>query len=579
MGKGNEKEDKEYEQLRREYRNMEVNRKTLAEEHQNILKRQQQSLQKLRAENENLKTDVATIKARTTMKPLNQFEQSQLDTVIQEIERYNNLNDAERNDIDSMKGKISHLKDEIWHHRRKMGGSNAAVENHQNIERQVKTLESKVDQATLKLNRTLAANRTLRGEIDSLREERISFEGVYKKVEKQLQDCKEQMAQIIERSNFAYEQRDKARMEIAAIEQSNKKEQDNFDIQMEEMGRKLEEEIKAAAERRRLQHPNELDSAEDDRAKLIAEQAAKEQKLLKEKEAAAKDREERIKQFETVLKEIEEETGISDVKELITMWKENEERNFSLFKFANQQRNEAEDLKEELDLCKVQQDYIANCDTQNPEETLDYLSRNINMNAKRRNSLDSKMKEYDNLLGIMKEGVKMLVLRLDCDSNEVSDLNINETNLLYYMGLIKDEATHIIKEYSYLQDQQMIRKSKQSDATIDKNDESSKEHQPSSDLKRARQRLESRKSCLEPPKIVEYSSGDEQYSDTDGDNARPLYGDELKRRTLNRISNSQRRSEPAAPITVNLRGSKLARRRNSLMASAALSSRIKSSAK
>lgn len=579
MGKGNEKEDKEYEQLRREYRNMEVNRKTLAEEHQNILKRQQQSLQKLRAENENLKTDVATIKARTTMKPLNQFEQSQLDTVIQEIERYNNLNDAERNDIDSMKGKISHLKDEIWHHRRKMGGSNAAVENHQNIERQVKTLESKVDQATLKLNRTLAANRTLRGEIDSLREERISFEGVYKKVEKQLQDCKEQMAQIIERSNFAYEQRDKARMEVTAIEQSNKKEQDNFDIQMEEMGRKLEEEIKAAAERRRLQHPNDLDSAEDDRAKLIAEQAAKEQQLLKEKEAAAKDREARLKQFEAVLKEIEEETGISDVKELITMWKENEERNFSLFKFANQQRNEAEDLKEELDLCKVQQDYIANCDAQNPEETLDYLSRNINMNAKRRNSLDSKMKEYDNLLGIMKEGVKMLVLRLDCDSNEVSDLNINETNLLYYMGLIEDEATHIIKEYSYLQDQQMIRKSKQSDATIDKNDESSKEHQPSSDLQRARQRLESRKSCLEPPKIVEYSSGDEQYSDTDGDNARPLYGDELKRRTLNRISNSQRRSEPAAPITVNLRGSKLARRRNSLMASAALSSRIKSSAK
>jgi chromosome segregation ATPase len=118
------------------------------------------------------------------MKPLNQFEQSQLDTVTQEIERYTNLNDAEKNEIYTMKERISNLKEEIWRHRRKMGGSNAAIEHHQNIERQSKTLESKVDQATLKLNRTLAANRSLREEIDSLREERISFEGVYRKVEK-----------------------------------------------------------------------------------------------------------------------------------------------------------------------------------------------------------------------------------------------------------------------------------------------------------------------------------------------------------------------------------------------------------
>lgn len=36
MGNDNEKEDKEYEKLRREYRNMELNRKTLAEENQNV---------------------------------------------------------------------------------------------------------------------------------------------------------------------------------------------------------------------------------------------------------------------------------------------------------------------------------------------------------------------------------------------------------------------------------------------------------------------------------------------------------------------------------------------------------------
>lgn len=36
MGNEKYKEDKEYDKLRREYRNMEVNRKTLAEENQNV---------------------------------------------------------------------------------------------------------------------------------------------------------------------------------------------------------------------------------------------------------------------------------------------------------------------------------------------------------------------------------------------------------------------------------------------------------------------------------------------------------------------------------------------------------------
>jgi predicted nucleic acid-binding Zn-ribbon protein len=118
------------------------------------------------------------------MKPLNSFEQSQLDDVTLEIEKYKKMMDNEKNEINAMKDSISNLKEEILRRRRKMGGSNAVVENYQITERQIKTLESKVDQATMKLNRTLAANKELREEIDSLREERIGFEGIYKKLEK-----------------------------------------------------------------------------------------------------------------------------------------------------------------------------------------------------------------------------------------------------------------------------------------------------------------------------------------------------------------------------------------------------------
>jgi hypothetical protein len=217
--KGNN-EEKNLEILRREYRNMEVNRKTLAEEsnnvsfvrsqsretvdtllpyyyyllhiwynsliflHHQILKRQQQNLDKLRSENENLKTDVATIQARTTMKQLNSFEQSQLDTVTLDIERYTHLVTVEKSNISATETQTSKLRQQIWSKRRKTGGSNASVESQQNVEKQFRMLENRLDQAIVKFNRSLAKNKQLREEIDNLRGERISFEGVYKKLEK-----------------------------------------------------------------------------------------------------------------------------------------------------------------------------------------------------------------------------------------------------------------------------------------------------------------------------------------------------------------------------------------------------------
>ena len=49
----------DFAQLQREYRNMEQNRKAYTEESQNIIRRQQKSIDKLRKENESLKSELA----------------------------------------------------------------------------------------------------------------------------------------------------------------------------------------------------------------------------------------------------------------------------------------------------------------------------------------------------------------------------------------------------------------------------------------------------------------------------------------------------------------------------------------
>ena len=148
------------------------------------MRKQQKTLEKLRKENETLKTDVAALQAKTTMKPLNAFEQNQLNNLSIEIERYQRSIENEKRRISEMERQISSFRDKIWHQRRSMGGANAAADNQRIVEKQVRILENRLDQALVKFNKSLAHNRKLRQEIDDLRSERVSFDGVYKKIEK-----------------------------------------------------------------------------------------------------------------------------------------------------------------------------------------------------------------------------------------------------------------------------------------------------------------------------------------------------------------------------------------------------------
>ena len=149
-----------------------------------MLRRQQATLDKLRAENETLKTDVARLQTRNMTRPINSFEQSQLDRQFKELDRYSGLVEAEKSKAVSMEKEISALRDEIWKRRRKMGGVNAAANNQKVVEKQVRLLESKLDQALVKFNKCVSRNKRLREEIDGLRGERVTFEKVYKKIEK-----------------------------------------------------------------------------------------------------------------------------------------------------------------------------------------------------------------------------------------------------------------------------------------------------------------------------------------------------------------------------------------------------------
>ena len=129
----------------------------------------------------------------------------------------------------------------IWEQRQKMGGINASRENNQAISKQILILENRLDKALKKYNEALSNNKKLRGNIDNLRRERLVFDQIYRKLEKELGEKKREMARIIEVSNKAYEARDAAQAEMASLKAQADKEQSEFESEWKELGKMIEQ--------------------------------------------------------------------------------------------------------------------------------------------------------------------------------------------------------------------------------------------------------------------------------------------------------------------------------------------------
>lgn len=58
-----------------------------------------------------------------------------------------------------------------------------------------------MDKANIRFNELISSNKQMREEIDNLRKEKVIFEGVYSKLDKQLASRRKDIAKVIESAN------------------------------------------------------------------------------------------------------------------------------------------------------------------------------------------------------------------------------------------------------------------------------------------------------------------------------------------------------------------------------------------
>ena len=157
---------------------------------------------------------------------------------------YSRKIETERRRVEELDKQIKRMQLSVLQTRKDMGGINASHDNNLSVQKQIRILENRLDKALVKFNEALAHNKKLRQTIDNLRRERVKVDGIYRKLEKELAEKKDRMAQIIDMSNSAYEARDKAQSEMVVLKEQADQQRSKFESVWSQLGQLIEKDRK-----------------------------------------------------------------------------------------------------------------------------------------------------------------------------------------------------------------------------------------------------------------------------------------------------------------------------------------------
>eukprot|EP00929_Paragymnodinium_shiwhaense_P124453 TRINITY_DN99_c0_g2_i1.p1 TRINITY_DN99_c0_g2~~TRINITY_DN99_c0_g2_i1.p1 ORF type:complete len:568 (-),score=251.93 TRINITY_DN99_c0_g2_i1:30-1670(-) len=523
--------EQEIAELQRKFRVLENDKRAYSEDSQGIIRKQRATIEKLTRENRKMKGELQETRGGSTgtatenRMNLDKITHltDQKESLLLKMDATADENSRLSGQLDLTAEKIKTVREEMSKH----GGANAALENHKATQKQIRVLENRLDKALQKFNEAIAANKKLREQIDTLRRERLVFDDIYKKLENELKMKKMEMASIIEQANAAYEARDAAQAQMAALKQQADKEHSEFEKEWRELGRLIESDKRmkefmrgkarqAATEQRTL----EQQQHEEERQRKSAAKGFDASRSLAQ--ASTNATVEKVMSLEEAFAKIQAATGICDIDELVQTFVSGEDQNFGLFKFNNLLRVEIEQL--ETNISELKEEYITLSGTSNRKEDteklkiLESLEERWTDIDRKADSFDIKYQEAQQTLTHLRAQIDQIFNKVGCVPEDLPTGcggGISEANMMSYLACIEHRASELLKLYDALgegEDEEPQRPAKAASTTT----------------------------IPRLPSTVEDYSDDED--DEDEDDQRPFTRDELKAKTLKGITKRQKKS-------------------------------------
>jgi len=503
-----------------------------SEDTQDTISKQRATIEKLSRENRKMKAELTETRTAPGSQAQNRMATETLAKLSEQKLSLQEKLELENEQATILQENISSMDVDVFSKRQEMathGGVNASQDNTKAIAKQIRVLENRLDKGLQKFNESIAANRSLREQIDTLRRERTVFDDIYRKLENELQSKKKEMANIIEQANAAYEARDSAQAQMASLKQQADKEHAEFEREWRELGKLIENDkkmkefmrtkVKQTAEGGKV---GEMSPVQEDRhRKKITRNAWDTAKHL----VTMTTNQEKADTYEKAFERIQKATGICDIDELVQNFIHAEDQNFSLFKYNNELSADIEKL--ELHITEYREEYVAlSGNGSRKEDTekvkiLETLEEKWNDIDRKAIHYEVKYQESQQTLTHVREGIKSIFKRTNCTQEDLPSgcgTGISEANMMLYLAVVENEVSKLLKIYDAIR--------------VDEDDaETARPVRPAGASTNFQIKL---------PSTVEDYSEDED--DDDEDDQRPFTRDELKTKTMRGISKKQKKT-------------------------------------
>eukprot|EP00814_Leptocylindrus_danicus_P001285 CAMPEP_0116033282 /NCGR_PEP_ID=MMETSP0321-20121206/18860_1 /TAXON_ID=163516 /ORGANISM="Leptocylindrus danicus var. danicus, Strain B650" /LENGTH=535 /DNA_ID=CAMNT_0003509255 /DNA_START=836 /DNA_END=2443 /DNA_ORIENTATION=+ len=157
----------------------------------------------------------------------------QMDILVEKI-------DAERKRIQKVNSQIEAHKIQNIEQQKKVGGVDAIKETSRMIDKTRKIIEARLNQSLVKFDEHVDQNRKLRKQIDDLRQERVVYDSIYKKLERELQIKATEMKRIVEEGRTMIISRERAMSEVQELQRLEQEEKNAYEREYREFEQQKE---------------------------------------------------------------------------------------------------------------------------------------------------------------------------------------------------------------------------------------------------------------------------------------------------------------------------------------------------
>jgi len=201
---------------------------------------------------------------------------------------------------------------------------------------QVSNLQNQLEQSLTKYNEILAANQKLRGEVDVVRRERVTYEKVRNTMEEELRIINDQTIDQATKHDKLQELAEKMKKKILNLKEKNDHDQTVYVTEYERLQQKYKEDVinkRKDTRERALKSREKLENL--DTQALLKRRLQRIILSNKEKVKVIDQYRKNMAVIDEAFHVIQESSGITDIEEIMNTFIKSEEQNYSLFNYVN----------------------------------------------------------------------------------------------------------------------------------------------------------------------------------------------------------------------------------------------------